>query len=220
MRRAEKQFAVIGLGRFGLAVCQELTDSGAQVLAIDVNEERVKLAAGFVTQALVANCTHEETMAELKLDDYDMVMVAIGADMNSSILATLIAKEAGVKSVWVKANDKFQARVLQKIGADHIIMPERDMGIRVARKMLDKRVLEFHPLGSGLAMTEFVVGSRLMGKTLGELALCKVPSVQVLGFKRGPELVKAPELDVELEIGDMIILVGPQDALANKLSSL
>ncbi|POF56729.1 potassium transporter KtrA, partial [Vibrio vulnificus] len=171
-------------------------------------------------QALVANCTHEETMAELKLDDYDMVMVAIGADMNSSILATLIAKEAGVKSVWVKANDKFQARVLQKIGADHIIMPERDMGIRVARKMLDKRVLEFHPLGSGLAMTEFVVGSRLMGKTLGELALCKVPGVQVLGFKRGPELVKAPELDVELEIGDMIILVGPQDALANKLSSL
>ncbi|MGL0949682.1 potassium channel family protein [Vibrio vulnificus] len=220
MRRAEKQFAVIGLGRFGLAVCQELTDSGAQVLAIDVNEERVKLAAGFVTQALVANCTHEETMAELKLDDYDMVMVAIGADMNSSILATLIAKEAGVKSVWVKANDKFQARVLQKIGTDHIIMPERDMGIRVARKMLDKRVLEFHPLGSGLAMTEFVVGSRLMGKTLGELALCKVPGVQVLGFKRGPELVKAPELDVELEIGDMIILVGPQDALANKLSSL
>ncbi|EID4337222.1 TrkA family potassium uptake protein [Vibrio vulnificus] len=220
MRRAEKQFAVIGLGRFGLAVCQELTDSGAQVLAIDVNEERVKLAAGFVTQALVANCTHEETMAELKLDDYDMVMVAIGADMNSSILATLIAKEAGVKSVWVKANDKFQARVLQKIGADHIIMPERDMGIRVARKMLDKRVLEFHPLGSGLAMTEFVVGSRLMGRTLGELALCKVPGVQVLGFKRGPELVKAPELDVELEIGDMIILVGPQDALANKLSSL
>ncbi|MDK2617442.1 TrkA family potassium uptake protein [Vibrio vulnificus] len=220
MRRAEKQFAVIGLGRFGLAVCQELTDSGAQVLAIDVNEERVKLAASFVTQALVANCTHEETMAELKLDDYDMVMVAIGADMNSSILATLIAKEAGVKSVWVKANDKFQARVLQKIGADHIIMPERDMGIRVARKMLDKRVLEFHPLGSDLAMTEFVVGSRLMGKTLGELALCKVPGVQVLGFKRGPELVKAPELDVELEIGDMIILVGPQDALANKLSSL
>ncbi|HAS6348323.1 TPA: TrkA family potassium uptake protein [Vibrio vulnificus] len=220
MRRAEKQFAVIGLGRFGLAVCQELTDSGAQVLAIDVNEERVKLAASFVSQALVANCTHEETMAELKLNDYDMVMVAIGADMNASILATLIAKEAGVKSVWVKANDKFQARVLQKIGADHIIMPERDMGIRVARKMLDKRVLEFHPLGSGLAMTEFVVGSRLMGKTLGELALCKVFGVQVLGFKRGPELVKAPELDVELEIGDMIILVGPQDALANKLSSL
>ncbi|MCV5976926.1 NAD-binding protein, partial [Escherichia coli] len=95
--------------RFGLAVCKELQDSGSQVLAVDINEDRVKEAAGFVSQAIVANCTHEETVAELKLDDYDMVMIAIGADVNASILATLIAKEAGVKSVWVKANDRFQA---------------------------------------------------------------------------------------------------------------
>ncbi len=220
MKTGDKQFAVIGLGRFGLAVCKELQDSGSQVLAVDINEDRVKEAAGFVSQAIVANCTHEETVAELKLDDYDMVMIAIGADVNASILATLIAKEAGVKSVWVKANDRFQARVLQKIGADHVIMPERDMGIRVARKMLDKRVLEFNPLGSGLAMTEFVIGSRWMGKTLGDLALCKVEGVQVLGFKRGPEITKAPDLNSTLEIGDLIIVVGPQDKLASKLKSL
>ncbi len=115
MKTGDKQFAVIGLGRFGLAVCKELQDSGSQVLAVDINEDRVKEAAGFVSQAIVANCTHEETVAELKLDDYDMVMIAIGADVNASILATLIAKEAGVKSVWVKANDRFQARVLQKL---------------------------------------------------------------------------------------------------------
>lgn len=114
MKTGDKQFAVIGLGRFGLAVCKELQDSGSQVLAVDVNEDRVKEAAGFVSQAIVANCTQEDTVAELKLDDYDMVMIAIGADVNASILATLIAKEAGVKSVWVKANDRFQARVLQK----------------------------------------------------------------------------------------------------------
>ena len=101
MKTGDKQFAVIGLGRFGLAVCKELQDSGAQVLAVDINEDRVKEAASFVSQAVVANCTHEETVAELKLDDYDMVMIAIGADVNASILATLIAKEAGVKSVWV-----------------------------------------------------------------------------------------------------------------------
>ncbi len=87
--------------------------------------------------------------------------------------------------------------------------------------MLDKRVLEFHPLGSGLAMTEFVIGSRWMGKTLSDLALCKVDGVQVLGFKRGgPEITKAPDLNTTLEIGDLIIVVGPQDALANKLKSL
>lgn len=140
---SDKQFAVIGLGRFGLSVCKELQDSGAQVLAVDIDEEKVKEAAAFVSQGIVANCANEETVVELRLDDYDMVMVSIGADVNSSILATLVVKEAGAKTVWVKANDKFHGKILSKIGADHIIMPERDMGIRVARKMLDKRVLEF-----------------------------------------------------------------------------
>lgn len=220
MKKGDKQFAVIGLGRFGLAVCKELQDAGSQVLAVDIDEVRVREVAAFVSQAIVANCTHEETVAELELHDYDMVMIAIGDDVNASILATLIAKESGVRTLWVKANDQFQARVLQKIGADHVIMPERDMGIRVARKMLDRRVLDFHPLGSDLAMTEYVIGSNWMGKTLGELTLCQVEGVQVLGFKRGPEITKAPGMDINLEIGDLLIVVGPQDKLARTLKSL
>ncbi len=220
MKIRDKQFAVIGLGRFGLSVCQELVDSGAQVLAIDVNEDKVKAVAQFVTQAIVANCSIEETVTELKLSDYDMVMVSIGEDVNASILTTLVMKESGVKSVWVKANDKFHAKILQKIGADHVIMPERDMGVRVARKMLDKRVLEFQELGSNLAMTEVVIGSRLMGKTLGELSLCQTEDIQVLGFKRGPEIVKDPATDKVLEIGDMLIVAGVKDTLMAKLKSL
>ena len=220
MRSGDKQFAVIGLGRFGLSVCKELQQAGAEVLAIDIDEDKVREAASFVSQALVANCTLEDTVTELRLSDYDMVMVSIGSDVNASILTTLVVKEAGVKNVWVKANDKFHSRSLHKIGADHVIMPERDMGIRVARKMLDKRVLEFQELGSGMAMTEIVVGSRLLGKTLGDLALCKEQDVQVLGFKRGPQITKAPELGKSLEIGDLIIIVGPRDTLSRKLSTL
>ncbi|NOH78313.1 TrkA family potassium uptake protein [Vibrio sp. RE86] len=220
MRSGDKQFAVIGLGRFGLSVCKELQQAGAEVLAVDIDEDKVREAASFVSQALVANCTLEDTVTELRLNDYDMVMVSIGSDVNASILTTLVAKEAGVKNVWVKANDKFHSRILHKIGADHVIMPERDMGIRVARKMLDKRVLEFQELGSGMAMTEIVVGSRLLGKTLGDLALCKEQDVQVLGFKRGPQITKAPDLDKSLEIGDLIIIVGPRDTLSRKLSTL
>ncbi|CAM3054750.1 MULTISPECIES: potassium channel family protein [Vibrio] len=220
MKIRDKQFAVIGLGRFGLSVCQELADAGAQVLAVDVNEDKVKAATQFVTQAVVANCTLEDTAEELKLSDYDMVMISIGEDVNASILTTLVMKESGVKSVWVKANDKFHAKILQKIGADHIIMPERDMGVRVARKMLDKRVLEFQELGSNLAMTEVVIGSRLMGKTLGQLSLCQNDEIQVLGFKRGPEIIKNPDLDKVMEIGDMLIVAGPKDVLMAKLKSL
>jgi len=220
MKIRDKQFAVIGLGRFGLSVCQELANAGAQVLAVDVNEEKVKAAAQFATQAIVANCTIEDTVAELKLNDYDMVMISIGEDVNASILATLVMKEHGMKSVWVKASDKFHAKILQKIGADHVIMPERDMGIRVARKMLDKRVLEFQELGSNLAMTEVVIGSRLMGKTISQLSLCQNEAVQILGFKRGPEIIKEPDLNKMLEIGDMLIVVGPKDVLMAKLKTL
>lgn len=220
MKIRDKQFAVIGLGRFGLSVCQELADAGAQVLAVDINEDKVKAATQFVTQAVVANCTLEDTTEELKLSDYDMVMISIGEDVNASILTTLVMKESGVKSVWVKANDKFHAKILQKIGADHIIMPERDMGVRVARKMLDKRVLEFQELGSNLAMTEVVIGSRLMGKTLGQLSLCQNDEIQVLGFKRGPEIIKNPDLNKVMEIGDMLIVAGPKDVLMAKLKSL
>jgi len=214
---SDKQYAVIGLGRFGLSVCKELQSSGAQVLAVDIDEERVKEAANFVSQAIVANCTSEETVKELRLDDYDMVMVSIGSDVNSSILTTLVVKESGAKAVWVKANDKFHGKILSKIGADHIIMPERDMGIRVARKMLDRRVLEFIDLGSSLAMTEIVIGSNFLGKKLGDLKLCKENGVEVLGFKRGPNLTKAPELDVSLEIGDVVIIAGPKETLSRKL---
>lgn len=214
---SDKQYAVIGLGRFGLSVCKELQSSGAQVLAVDIDEERVKEAANFVSQAIVANCTSEETVKELRLDDYDMVMVSIGSDVNSSILTTLVVKESGAKAVWVKANDKFHGKILSKIGADHIIMPERDMGIRVARKMVDRRVLEFIDLGSGLAMTEIVIGSNFLGKKLGDLKLCKENGVEVLGFKRGPNLTKAPELDVSLEIGDVVIIAGPKETLSRKL---
>jgi len=220
MKFSHKQFAVIGLGRFGLSVCQELTDSGAQVLAIDVNEEKVKNVAQFVTQAIVANCTLEETVAELKLNDYDMVMISIGEDVNASILTTLVMKEHGVKSVWVKANDKYHLKILQKIGADHIIMPERDMGVRVARKMLDKRVLEFQELGSDLAMTELVIGSRLMGTPIGKLSLFQSDLIQILGFKRGPEIIKDPDVERVLEIGDMLIVAGPKELLMTKLKNL
>lgn len=214
---SDKQYAVIGLGRFGLSVCKELQSSGAQVLAVDIDEERVKEAAAIVSQAIVANCASEETVKELRLDEYDMVMVSIGSDVNSSILTTLVVKESGAKTVWVKANDKFHGKILSKIGADHVIMPERDMGIRVARKMLDRRVLEFIDLGSDLAMTEIVIGSKLLGKQLRDLKLCKEAGVEVLGFKRGPNLTKAPELDISLEIGDVVIIAGPKETLSRKL---
>ncbi len=217
MKAVTKQYAVIGLGRFGMSICKELSEAGAQVLAIDINEDRVKEVSKIVAQGIIANCTIEETVEELRLNEFDMVMVSIGNDINASILTTLVLKEAKVKKVWVKANDKFQYKILQKIGADKIIMPERDMGIRVAQRMLDNRVIAFNELGSGLALTEIVVGNKLMGKTLADIALCQASNIKVLGFKRGPELDANPQMSQTLEIGDMIIVAGPEKDLHEKI---
>lgn len=220
MKIRDKQFAVIGLGQFGLSVCEELMEAGAQVLAVDIDEDKVKMALNFATQAIVANCTLEETVFELKLKEYDMVLIAIGEDINASILTTLVVKESGAKSVWVKANDKYHVKILHKVGANHVIMPERDMGIRVARKMLDRRVLEFIELGSGLALTEVVIGSQMMGKSIGDMPVYHQKGIKVLGFKRGPEVTSSPSLDTVLEIGDMLIVVGPQQTLTKQLQNL
>lgn len=220
MKSSNKQFAVIGLGRFGSSICEELCTAGVEVLAVDVNEERVKSISAIATNAIVANCANEDTVKELKLTDYDMVMVAIGSDVNASILTTLVIKELGVKNLWVKANDRFHAKILHKIGADNVILPERDMGIRVARKMLDRRVFDFHDIGSGLAISEFVIALKNMGKALGDLSLCKDPEMKVLAIKRGPEILDSPDYETKLEMGDILFIVGPQEAMAHKMKSM
>ncbi|MDP2516027.1 TrkA family potassium uptake protein [Photobacterium damselae subsp. piscicida] len=220
MSPEDKQFAIVGLGRFGMSLCKELSAQGAQVLAVDLNEACVKKAADIATQAVVADCSNDETVAELKLDDYDIVMVSIGEDVNASILTTLVLKEAGVKAVWVKAKDDHHAKILSKIGADRIIRPERDMGMRIARNMLDKRIFEFSDLGSGICLTEIVVSRKNMGKQLCEHPCCRRQELQLLALKQGPEVRKNPESGTQLQIGDILIVTGPQAILTETLRHL
>lgn len=220
MSPENKQFAVIGLGRFGMSLCEELSQRGAQVLAVDINETCVRKAADVATQAVVADCSNEATIAELKLDDYDLVMVAIGDDVNANILTTLLLKDAGVKTVWVKAKDTPHCKILNKIGADKIIRPERDMGMRIARNMLDKRIFEFSDLGSGISLAEVVVSGKNMGRTLAEHPCAGHKDTQVLALKRGPEIHKAPTPDTTLQVGDILIMTGPENILTTTLRML
>ncbi|AGH80612.1 potassium uptake protein KtrA [Psychromonas sp. CNPT3] len=215
-----KQFAVIGLGRFGMALCQELADQGAQVLAIDIVESFVKKAAEFVSHAVVADCGDEESVAELKLEDYDIVMVAIGDDINVSILTTLVLKECGAKAVWVKAKNKYHAKILKKIGADKIISPERDMGIRIARNMLDQRVFDYLSLGSGLAITEVVVSCEYFGSPLHEHPCGVCDETSILAYKRGATLYNHPDRDTKLEVGDILIIAGQESKIKEQLNNL
>ena len=208
MNNDNKQFAVIGLGRFGTSLCTEFARQGIDILAIDVDEEKVNQISNVVQQAVVADCSIENVVKELKLEDYDTVMVAIGDNLNSSIMATLILKELGIKQVWVKAKDQFHHKILLKIGADRVISPERDMGISVAQSMIDKRVFNYLPLGSGMAITEIIISSTYLGIELGQHPFVKTSKTTLLAYKRGPEIIKDFDLKTSLETGDILILTG------------
>jgi len=128
-----KRFCVIGLGKFGISVAKALSRKGAEVLAIDTDEERVNEASNFATQAIILDATDKEALQRIGIQDIDAAIVAVGKDMASSILITSLLKELGVKYVVAKALSPLHGKVLEKVGADRVVFPERDMGMRVAR---------------------------------------------------------------------------------------
>ncbi len=220
MSQDKKQFAVIGLGRFGMSLCLELSKQGVDVLAIDIDIDKIREISVIAPQAIVADCSKEEIVQELKLDDYDIVMVAIGEDIKSSIITTLILKELGVKRVWVKAKDQFHHKILLKIGADRVINPERDMGISIAESMLGNCVFNYLPLGNALAITELIVTKNYSGKQLRQHPFADNNKIILLAYKRGAEIVKDFSLDTELQIGDILIVTGLETDLMEIIRSL
>lgn len=138
----KKQFAVIGMGRFGLSVAKALSDMGFDVLAIDTDEHRTQAVSNIVTHAVSADSTDEEALRALGIRNFDVVVVAIGQDIQASILTTLILKDLGLPIIIVKAQNELHGKVLQKIGADKVIYPERDMGLRVAHHLTSPNILD------------------------------------------------------------------------------
>lgn len=138
-----KSFAVIGLGRFGMSVAKTLAAMGCEILAIDSDEHKVQEIAAKVTHAVQADAKDEDVLRALGVQNADVVIVATTQDIQTSILVTVMIKEMGVKTVVVKAKNELHGRVLQKIGADKIVYPERDMGIRVAHNLVSKSIIDY-----------------------------------------------------------------------------
>ncbi|HIP76507.1 MAG TPA: TrkA family potassium uptake protein [Psychromonas hadalis] len=220
MSQEHKQYLVIGLGRFGTAVCQQLVEQGAEVFAVDSDQERVDQISDAVTQAIVADCSNEQVVSELNVSNYDTVMIAIGDDINSSILTTLVVKEAGAKRIWVKSKDKFHKSILEKIGADKVISPEQDMGIRVAHAMLDKRILNYRPLRDGTAIAEIVVTHVYSGQKLKDHPCFTSSKTTLLAYQRGSTIHASHDDDLELEIGDILIIAGDENQIVKKIRKL
>ncbi len=209
----KKQFAIIGLGRFGSSVAKYLAEMGYEVLAVDDNAQRVQDVAHTVTHAVSADSTDEESMSSLGIRNFDVVVVAIGQDIQSSILTTLILKDLGVPYIIVKAQNELHGKVLNKIGADKVVFPERDMGQRVAHHLISPNILEHIELSSEYSIVEMRLPSSMIGKNLKQLDIRQKYNCNVLAVKRSEEMNITPSADEPLIRDDVLVIVGKNDQL-------
>lgn len=211
--RAVKQFAVIGLGRFGSSVARTLARMGHQVIAIDSDEAKVEALMNEVTTAIQADARDEEALKASGIRNVDVAVVAIGENVEANILVTLIVKEMGIKCVVAKAINDLHGKVLAKIGADRVVYPERDMGVRVAHTLASDNVLEHIDLSPEYSIVEIVAPAKAVGKTLGQLDLRAQHGVSVMAIKRNNQIIAAPGANDVVEEGDIMVLVGRNKAL-------
>ena len=203
-----KQFAISGLGRFGSSVAQTLYMLGHDVLVVDSDAERVDEISDYVTHAVQADATDEGALKALGLRNFDVAVVTIGTDIQSSILITLLCKELGVKHVIAKAQNELHAKVLYKIGADKVVFPERDMGMRVAHTLVSNNILDFIELSPDYSMLEMAVMEDWIGYTLKDLELRNRYGINVIAIKRDNGIEISPNGNNILLSGDVLLVIG------------
>jgi trk system potassium uptake protein len=210
----KQQYAVIGLGRFGTSVAQKLFDAGQEVMGIDINEEKVEDAELIVTHAVMTDSTDEDALKSIGIRNFDCVIVAIGNDMQSSILTAMLLKELGVKKVIAKALSKHHGKVLEKIGVDWIIYPERDMGERVAHQLLSPNVLNYIELPREYNIEEIKLPESMVKKSLREIDLRSKYNVSALAIVSNGDIIVSPSPDQVINKGDIVVAIGNRNDLA------
>lgn len=208
------QFAVIGLGRFGGSICKTLSQLGHDVLAIDKDEHKVNQYADLVTQAVQLDSTDEQALKEVGIRNMDHVIVAIGDDIQASILTTLILKEMNVPYVTAKAQNDYHEKVLAKIGADKIVHPERDMGVRLVHSLVAKNVLDFIELSPDYSLVEIKASPKMVNKSLLELNIRARYGVNILAIKSQNGLNISPKAEDVIREGDVLVVVGATSDVA------
>lgn len=178
-----KSYAVFGLGRYGTAVAEELVKNGAQVLAVDSNAERVNTLVSSIPVCKCADVTDPNVIKQLGISNVDVVIISMASSLESSIMATVLCKEAGVKTVIVKCSDEMQQRVLKRVGADRVVLPESESGRRLAKNIISSGFVDVIDLSENVSMVELDVSEEWEGKTLIELNLRKKYSINVVAIR-------------------------------------
>lgn len=210
-----RQFAVIGLGRLGSTMVGTLSSLGHEVLGIDANEDLIQELSGQYPEAhlVAADATDESVLRDLNVGQFDGAAVVIGEDMEAGILATANLKEMGVAFVVARASTRLHARVLERVGADRIIEPEKDMGAQVARTMASPGVMDYIDLGEEEALIEAEVPGEWKGKSLADLHLSRQSGLTILAVKPKGKAGTIPRADTVLREGDVVVVGGTKKDL-------
>lgn len=204
----KKQFAVIGLGRFGGSLVEEFSHLGMDVLAIDKNKERVEKYEKFATYAVQANALNEATLKELGIRNLDYAIISLGNDIESSVLITMLLKDLGIAQVWVKAANDYHRKVLHKIGADRVIHPERDIAKRIAHHLLSEKVIDYIELSENHSIVEILASKKVHNQTLIDLNVKSKYGCNIIGIQRAGDIVVTPSEDEVIYEGDILIVIG------------
>lgn len=206
----KKSFAVFGLGRFGESVVRTLVAEHQDVLAVDINEGPVNELMDVATQTLIADTRDEEVLHDLNIDTFDYVIIGIGNNMEASILTTMLSKEQGAKKVIAKAETSDQGRVLERVGADQVVFPERDMGHSIVRKLLSNHILSFIDLSDEYTLAAIeITDPTFVNQNLIDLNLRERFGLTVIAIKHGKAINVAPQPTDMMETHDVITVVGP-----------
>jgi len=214
-----KQFIVIGCGRFGGSVAKTLTRLGHDVLAVDKDEKIIQEISTHVTHAVQASGTNEQAMYSLGIKNFDVAVITIGSNIQSSIMATLIAKDAGVSYIVSKAQGELHAKVLYKIGADRVVFPEREMGERVAHNLIAHNILDYIELSPEYSIMEVTALDQWIDKSIMEIDMRAKYGISIMAIKHGKEINVAPSASDMIHSEDILVVIGHKNDL-KKIQSL
>ena len=208
-----QSYAVFGLGRYGMAVARELVESGAEVLAVDRDEEIVNSASAVIPICKCADVTDAETLRQLDIANIDVVILSMASSLEASVMAVMLCKELGVKTVIAKSASEMNCRILQRVGADKVVFPENESGVRLAKSLLSAGFTDIIELSRDVSMLELEVRPEWVGKTLMELSLRKKYSINIVAVVKNTQISVNIDPEKPLEAGMKLIVIANVEKL-------
>ena len=211
-----KSYAVFGLGRYGIAVAKELVNNGADVLAVDIDEDIVNSAVADIPFCRCADITDPEVIKQLGISNVDVVVIAMANNLEASVMSVILCKEAGVNMVIAKCADEMQGKILCKVGADKVVYPENESGVRLAKNLLSAGMVDLIDLSEDISVIEIPVREKWVGKTLIELDLRKKYAINIIAIRNGEDILVNIDPNVQLS-NEMQLVVIINKTNINKL---